>query len=345
MTDNYLSKEKFINEIKTQMSDFLDNTKMTILINVLSNELQNILLTYDTKLPSTEVINNNQLCNNYLASKKIEGASERTIKAYRHSIRTMLTYLDRNIVNISTNDLRIFFARYGNREGNNGKKISLNTLDNMRRNLNSFFQWLEDEEYIDKNPCKKIKKIKFEQKIKTSLTNTEVEKIRDSCSQENDGRELAIIDLLLSTGIRCEEVTKIKICDCDFDKMEIKIHGKGSKERIVYMSDRCKLHLLEYISNRKYVSEFLFSNPTGSHSKLSNEGLSYIMRNLGKKAGVENCQIHRFRKYFATTLHKRGCDIIYVQQLLGHAKLDTTKKHYLDIVQDNVHTEFKKFVA
>lgn len=331
-------KEQFLNEIKTKMVDFIDETQMDILIKTLSMELHDLELSKETYLPSVEVIDNYTLCNNYLASKRIEGASPNTLRAYKYSIRTMLNYLDCNIVDITTNHLRVLFARYG-------ETVNLTTLDNMRRNLNAFFQWLENEEYISQNPCRKIKKVKYEHKIKTPLSTIEVEKIRDSCFQEESGRELAIVDLLLSTGVRCEEVTKIRIGDCDFENRTIKIHGKGAKQRIVYMTDRCRLHLLEHINNRKYESEYLFCNTTGSHNKLSTEGLSLIMRRIGKRAGVERCQVHRFRKYFATTLFIRGCDIIYVQQLLGHAKLDTTKKHYLDVSQSYIRNEFDKFAA
>ena len=338
MTENEIIKEKLLSNLKTYMvcNSFSDDQISGIVV-FFANELQTLTITTEKELPSNDVVDNYKICNNFLASKKIEGVSKNTLRAYKYSITKTLSYFkDMDLKNITTNHLRIYFAEYG-------KSVSLVTVDNMRRNLNSFFQWLEDENYIDKNPCKKIKHIKIPQTIKPLLTTTEVEKIRDTCSISKNSRDLALIDLLLSTGARCEEVTEIKISDCNFTEKEIQLHGKGAKDRIVYMSDRCKLHLLNYIQSRKQNSIYLFCNSSGSN--LTTGGLSHIMRDIGDRAGVECCQIHRFRKYFASSLVEKGCDIIFVQQLLGHAKLDTTKKHYVRINQDNIRNEFNKLAA
>lgn len=331
-------KERVISNIKTGILSICQTTNTDIyqIMIVISHELQNINMSEDKELPSVDVIDNYKICKNFLATKKIEGLSDNTITAYKYSIKKMLSYFNCDVKDITTNDLRIFFAEYN-------KTTSLVTVDNMRRNLNSFFQWLEDENYIDKNPCKKVKKIKSPQKIKTPLSTVEIEKIRDCCLKDNNSRNLALIDLLLSTGARCEEVTNIKLSDCDFENKNIKIHGKGSKDRVVYMSERCRMHLVQYLNQRTHTSEYLFCN--NQCNKLTTEGLSHIMREIGNKAGVEKCQIHRFRKYFASSLFRKGCDIIYVQKLLGHAKLDTTKKHYLQVEQDCIHNEFDKFAA
>lgn len=329
-------KEQLLNNFKTNLITLLPDDIINNVIIIISKELQNVILSEDKELPSVEVINNDKICNTYLASKKIEGLSDNSIRAYKHSIRKMINYFNCDLKEITTNHLRIFFAEYG-------KTVSLVTVDNIRRNLNSFFQWLEDENYIDKNPCKKLKRIKTPQTIKPLLTAVEVEKIRDTCSKDSNPRNLALIDLLLSTGIRCEEVTKIKLSDCDFINKTIQIHGKGAKDRMVYMSERCRLHLQKHLEYRKFDSVYLFCN--SSHNHLTTGGLSHIMREIGDEAGVEKCQIHRFRKYFASDLAEKGCDITYVQQLLGHAKLDTTKKHYVAIKQNNDHNEFNRLVA
>lgn len=329
-------KEQLLNNVKTNLVAYLPDDMINAVIIVLSKEIQNIEMSNEKSFPSVDVIDNEKICNNYLASKKVEGLSDNSIRAYRFSIRKIISYFNCDLKEITTNHMRVFLAEYG-------KTVSLTTVDNIRRNLNSFFQWLEDENYIDKNPCKKLKKIKTPQKIKPLLTTIEVEKIRDTCAKDSNPRNLALIDLLLSTGIRCEEVTKIKLIDCDYNNKTIQIHGKGAKDRIVYMSDRCRMHLLNYVNNRRYNSIYLFSNSSCNH--LTTGGLSQIMRDIGEKAGVEKCQIHRFRKYFASTLAEKGCDITYVQQLLGHAKLDTTKKHYVTVKQNNIHNEFDRLVA
>lgn len=336
MNESEKIKEQILTNIKTYLIADLTETQINSVIIILSRELKDVVITNQKDLPSIDVVDNKKICNNYLATKKIEGLSDNSIRAYKFSINKMLTYFNYDIKTITTNHLRVFFAEYG-------KTVSLVTVDNIRRNLNSFFQWLEDEDYIDKNPCKKLKRIKTPKTIKTPLTTVEVERIRDTCSRESNSRDIALIDLLLSTGIRCEEVTKIKLSDCNFDEKTIQIHGKGAKDRIVYMSERCRMHLLDHLKCRKFESEYLFCN--SSHNHLTTGGLSHIMREIGDKAGVEKCQIHRFRKYFASDLAEKGCDITYVQQLLGHAKLDTTKKHYVTIKQNNIHNEFDRLVA
>lgn len=336
MNENNLIKERLLTTIETDLLPIIPQKYIKDIIIVISKDIQNLTFNDDSYLPSIEVEDNNKICNTYLATKKIEGLSDKSINAYKFSIKKLLLYFDCDLKDITTNHLRVFFAEYG-------KTVSLVTVDNLRRNLNSFFQWLEDENYIEKNPCKKIKRIKTPYVIKTLLTTAEIERIRDTCIQSKNVKYLALIDLLLSTGIRCEEVTKIKISDCNFENKTIQIHGKGSKDRIVYMNDRCKMHLMEYLEQRNCGNIYIFSNSSGN--KMTTGGLSYTMRKIGKMSNVENCQVHRFRKYFASSLAEKGCDIIYIQQLLGHSKLDTTKKHYVSINQNNAQNIFNRLAS
>lgn len=328
--------ERILINIESDLITKIPQEYMYNIIMSVSKEIQKFSFEENINTPSVNVIDNNKICNTFLATKKIEGLSDNSIEAYKYSIKKMIRYFNCDIKEITTNHLRIFLAEYS-------KNVNLTTVDNLRRNLNTFFQWLEDEGYIPKNPCKKVKRIKTPYKIKTLITTAEVEKIRDTCNKENNPRDLALIDLLLSTGIRCEEVTKIKLVDCDFENKTIKIHGKGAKDRIVYMSERCKMHLINYIQYRKYNSIYLFCNI--GNKQMTTGGMSYIMRSIGKKSGVDKCQIHRFRKYFASMLAEKGCDIIYIQQLLGHSKLDTTKKHYVNVNQNNIQNVFNRLAS
>lgn len=298
----------------------------------LSKNLNNVNITEADTLPGTEVIDNYYYLRNFLACKKIEGLTDNTLKAYKYSIKRALDEIGKDVRDIDANTIRLYLLDCS-------KSMQNVTVDNMRRNLNSFFLWLKTEGYIDDNPMDRIKKVKAEKKIKTALTTIEVQKVKDICK---DPREVSLIDLLCSTGIRCEEVTKIKLSDINFETRAILIYGKGSKQRHVYMDDVCFLHVTKYLSERIKESEYLFCNRYGG--KVSKEGMAYIVRELGKRAGIEDCQIHRFRKWFATTLFNRGCDLVYIQKLLGHAKLETTMI-YVQASADRTKQEFSKFVA
>lgn len=325
------AKEQLISDVQTSMQPFLSSQQLDILMHEISKSLNSMKVEYDSKLPSTDILNNGKFVKAFLVSKKIEGLSEHTLKSYCYTITKVLDAINIPVQDITSNHIRCWLLDYG-------KRASNVTVENARKNLNSFFTWLETEGYIDKNPINRIKRIKCEKKIKTPLTTVEVEKIRDACQNI---RETALIDLLVSTGIRCEEITKIEMSDISFETSSIKIHGKGAKERIVYMSDKCKLHLMQYLAQRGYESVWLFTNK--AHRQLTTEGVSFIMRELGERAGVPKCQVHRFRKYFATTLFSRGCDIVYIKQLLGHAKIDTTLI-YVQTVDSRVKSNFQQYV-
>lgn len=328
-------KEHIIDTIKTEMYHFIDKQQMHMLINALSKAFSNIKVEKENYELSTEVDTNEKILKTFLASKAVEGLRRNTLNAYEYTIRTFFETVNMDYRDVDTTVIRTYLAICEKRM----QKVSIN---NIRRNLNTFFSWVSDEGYIDHpNPCKKIKPVKFEKRIKKPLTDVEIERIRDSCA---DKRELAIIDLLLSTGIRREELTNIKLTDVDFTGNEIKIFGKGAKERIVYMSPRCRLHLLDYLHNRNYDSPYLFCSEK-KHSKLSKEGLCFIMRRIGERAAVDNCQVHRIRKWFASDLGKKGCDIIYIQKLLGHESIETTKTYYITIEQNMVRNEHGKYVA
>lgn len=332
MYENFDVKEKFINEVRTMMEPMLTAQQLDILSYVMSKVANHVNMTQKSDLPSLNVMNNEKLVQNFLISKKIEGLSERSLKVYGYTIKKMLFSLNMELTEIDSNALRYYLLEY-NRTASNV------TVNNARRNLNSFFSWLETEGYIQKNPMIRIKKIKCEKKIKTPLTTVEVQKIKDVCKNM---REVALVDLMCSTGIRCEEITKITLNDINFETSTILIKGKGARQREVYLDDISKLHVEQYLSSQTKNSEYLFCNKKGD--KLTTGSIASIVRNLGCRAGVKQCQVHRFRKYFATTLFKRGCDVVYVKQLLGHSKLDTTMI-YVQTSNSRVREEFNHFVS
>lgn len=325
-------KEQIFNEIKTSMQPLLSSQQLDMLMFVVSKSLNSVNIIPKSDLLSTEVINNDKLIQNFIISKKIEGLSTRSLIAYKYTINKMVTDLNVNIVDIDSNTIRYYLLEYS-------KHASNVTVDNVRRNLNSFFSWLTLEGYISSNPIAKIKKVKCEKKIKTPLTTTEVQGVKDSC---DNIRDIVLVNFMCSTGCRCEEITKVKIYDVDFEKKSVRIYGKGNKQRNVFLDDICYLHITQYIQEREENSGYLFCNKKGN--KISTEGLSFIIRKLGNEAKVKNCQIHRFRKYFATTLFNRGCDVVYIKQLLGHEKLDTTMI-YVQTSSQRVVQEFQHFAA
>ncbi len=233
-------KEQIINNIMASMELSLTREQLKNLSYELSKNLNNVNITEADTLPGTEVIDNYYYLRNFLACKKIEGLTDNTLKAYKYSIKRALDEIGKDVRDIDANTIRLYLLDCS-------KSMQNVTVDNMRRNLNSFFLWLKTEGYLDDNPTARIKKVKAEKKIKTALTTMEVQKVKDICK---DPREVSLIDLLCSTGIRCEEVTKIKLSDINFETRAILIYGKGSKQRHVYMDDVCFLHVTKYRSER-----------------------------------------------------------------------------------------------
>lgn len=327
-------KEQVINELKLSMANMLDKDQLDYLTYNLNKIMYDKVVMIKDNFLSKNILSNNDLLELFIDDKRIEGCSDRTLSQYRYVISKFTNTINVSHIYIDTNVIRKYLKECSKTQSN----IS---VDNTRRYLNSFYSWLEDEQYILVNPVKQIKKIKCEKKIKTPLSPVEVEKIRDACKSD---REIALIDLLCSTGIRCEEITKIKLSDCDFENKSIKIYGKGAKERIVYMSERCHLHLINYLNNRGYKSEYLFCSTKGKHEKLNNSGIHELMRNLGKRANVQYCQVHKFRKYFASSLVNRGYDLIYVKALLGHEKMDTTLI-YAQTTDNKIRSQFNQYIS
>ena len=328
-------KKRIVNDVICDMSRFCNKEVLCVLENVLYHSTMNITFSEDKMLPSTNINMNDKILQIYLSQKSFE-IEESTVKAYRYYIKHFF-----NSINMDYRDVNntIFFSYLNSCR----KTMKNSSISNVRRIISIFYDWcINNDYYSGKNPCKVIKKIKCEKKIKSPLSDEEIERLRDTCVTK---RELALVDLMLSTGLRREEIANITLSDMNFTTNEIRIFGKGAKERIVYVSTRCRIHLLDYLQNRGYESQYLFCQDRGQHNKITKNGICAIVRNLGKRANIQNCQVHRIRKWFASDLKRKGCDIIYIQKLLGHESIETTKRYYVTIDQEIVKNEHSRFVA
>ncbi len=271
----------------------------------------------EVKLTNEEVIRqNNELLKLFLKTKKLEGCSYETRMSYSASITRFIFDVIKPIDKITCNDVRMYLMNYI--EDHN---IKYNTLDDMRRILNTFFNWCEEENYVIKNPIKKLHKIKGEEIIKQPFSEEEIELIRDSCVSM---RELALIDFLNTSGVRVSELIRLDRNDIDFEQKTTVVFGKGSKERVVYFSDAAKVRLKKYLSYRVDNDPALFVSPNPPYRRISRRGVEFIVNRIGNRAGVSECHPHRFRRSLATRLLTRGMPVEQVQKILGHTKIETT---------------------
>jgi len=248
----------------------------------------------------------------------------------------MFQKITKTIKHIDTNDLREYLSNYQNK-GNAGKV----TIDNIRRILSSFFSWLEEENYILKSPVRRIKKVKTGQLIKETYSDESLELLRDF---SGNIRDLAMIDLLSSTGMRVGELVKLNISDIDFANRECIVLGKGDKERKVYFDARTKIHLTRYLESRKDNNEALFVSLLKPYSRLKISGVEIRLRELGRKLNIPKVHPHKFRRTLATRAIDKGMPIEQVQKLLGHTKIDTTLQ-YAMVNQSNVKNSHRKYIG
>lgn len=281
-------------------------------------------------------ISNEEYLNMFLAAKRIEGCSDRTIKYYKVTVEHMFGRLTSEVRKITTDDIRRYLAEY--QQINSCSKV---TVDNVRRNLSSFFSWLEEEDYILKSPMRRIHKIKTKQPVKEIITDEMIERIRDNCKCS---RDLAIIDLLYSTGIRVGELVGLNISDIDFEERECIVYGKGDKERRVYFDAKAKLHLQNYLKSRTDHNPALFVTLDAPFERLKINGVEIRVRELGRKLNIEKIHPHKFRRTMATRAIDKGMPIEQVQKILGHSQIDTTMQ-YAIVNQNNVKTSHRKYIA
>ena len=272
----------------------------------------------------------------FINAKRIEGCSEKTLCYYRQTIVSMLSSIEKEPQEIVTEDLRKYLTEY-----QTSRKSSKVTIDNIRRILSSYFSWLEDEDYIVKSPVRRIHKVKTAKVIKETYTDEALEIMRDNCCNV---RDLAMIDLLASSGMRVGEMVALNRDDINFNERECVVFGKGSKERIVYFDARTKIHLQNYLESRTDTCSALFVSLTAPHDRLQIGGVERRLRDLGKRLNLPHVHPHKFRRTLATSAIDKGMPIEQVQQLLGHQKIDTTM-HYAMVKQQNVKLAHRKYIG
>lgn len=328
-------KDALTREVLQQMLPYMDNEQVMRLQSVLGKVL--------TKYEIAEAVNaimtestNEQMVTKFIEAKRIEGCSEKTLAYYRKTIDTMFEEVGKEVMHVVTEDLRSYLTKY-----QESKQLSRVTVDNVRRILSSFFSWLEDEDYILKSPVRRIHKVKTATNIKETYTDEALESMRDNCEEI---RDLAIIDMLASTGMRVGEMFLLNRSDINFNERECVVLGKGNKERVVYFDARTKIHLQNYLDSRTDDDDALFVTLRSPHTRLTINGIEVRLRELGKRLGMEKVHPHKFRRTLATMAIDKGMPIEQLQQLLGHKRIDTTL-HYAMVKQSNVKTAHRKFIG
>ena len=327
-------KQQIITDVIQKMLPHLDNVQLKQLQKVLEATLLDCEITEQGNVEKTN--ENIKYVEMFIASKRIEGCSEKTLKYYRATIDVMLTSIDKNVCHIQTEDLRSYLTEYQIK-----KRSSRVTIDNIRRILSSFFSWLEDEDYILKSPVRRIHKVKTATNIKETYTDEELEKMRDHCT---NSRDLAIIDMLASTGMRIGEMVLLNKADINFNERECVVFGKGDKARVVYFDARTKIHLQNYLNSRKDDNPALFVSLKAPYERLKIGGIEVRLRNFGKQLGLSKVHPHKFRRTLATMAIDKGMPIEQLQQLLGHRKIDTTLQ-YAMVKQSNVKLAHRKYIG
>ncbi len=321
-------------DMEDSLTDYqLNKLKESLIINF--EKLDFIMKTDDLK-HQKELDENTSMIESFISSKQIEGCSDRTIKYYKEIIDKFNDSFDKSIKKITTEEIRSYLSNY--------KEMSTcgsTTIDNIRRVLSSFFSWLEDEDYIIKSPIRRIHRIKTPTTVKEVLTDENLEKLRDEC--ENI-RDLSLIELLISTGMRVGELVNLNISNLNFEDRSCIVLGKGNKEREVYFDAKTKLHLKEYISKRNDTNDALFVSLREPHQRLSISGIELIVRNLGVNTNINKVHPHKFRRTLATMAIDKGMPVEQVQKLLGHVKIETTM-HYAMVNQSNVKISHRKYIA
>lgn len=321
-----------VNEVVREMLPFLNNAQLDKLQSVLKKALGG----YEIRQGNTEKEEEQDYVSLFLSAKRIEGCSEKSMAYYEATINTMLIEVKKEVRKIETDDIRNYLMAYQNK-----KQSSKVTIDNIRRILSSFFSWLEDENFILKSPVRRIHKVKTMSTLKETYSDEALEMMRDNCTEL---RDLAMIDLLASTGMRVGEMVRINRADIDFNERECVVLGKGDKQRMVYFDARAKIHLKNYLESRNDDNPALFVSLASPHKRLKINGIEKRLRNYGKQLGITKVHPHKFRRTLATMAIDKGMPIEQLQQLLGHKRIDTTLQ-YAMVKQSNVKLAHRKFIG
>lgn len=323
-----------INEIEQAMVATLTSDQLSQLRTVLEYTFRNISVTEKEVLNKES--NNKTLVSSFIAAKQVEGCSVKSTTYYKSTIDNALSKIDKEVVHITTDDLRAYLNDYQTTSG--ASKV---TVDNIRRILSSFFSWLEEENYIVKSPVRRIHKVKVGKTVKETYTDEALEQMRDHCGSI---RDLAIIDLLASTGMRVGELVRLNRNDIDYQNRECVVTGKGDKQRKVYFDARTKIHLQNYVNSREDDNEALFVSLLAPYERLQISGVEVRLRRLGRALDIPKVHPHKFRRTLATMAIDKGMPIEQVQHLLGHQSLDTTLQ-YAMVNQNNVKLSHHKYIG
>lgn len=322
-----------INQVLQAMSKTLGNQEIERLKDVLEITFSNVEIFEKT---GSDAAIDMSVIKTFLSAKRVEGCSEKSMRYYESTIRNALATVGKNVRDVTTDDLRQYLDEYQQRSG-----ASRVTVDNIRRILSSFFAWLEEEFYIVKSPVRRIHKVKTGKVVKETYSDEALEMMRDSCETT---RDLAMIDILASTGMRVGELVKLNRRDIDFQNRECIVTGKGNKQRIVYFDARTKIHLQNYLKGRKDTNDALFVTLLAPFNRLQISGVEIRLRHIGKDLNMTKVHPHKFRRTLATMAIDKGMPIEQVQHLLGHQSLDTTLQ-YAMVNQANVKMSHRKFIG
>ena len=329
--------DEFVNDVLRDMLAYLDNGQAEQLQRVLWHNLFGYEIQRSGSSGSENVdVENARLTNAFLSAKRIEGCSEKSLSYYRKTIETMSEKIGKGITHITTNDLRSYLTDYQAE-----RKSSKVTIDNIRRILSSFFSWLEDEDYILKSPVRRIHKVKTAVTIKETYTDETLETMRDHCDSL---RDLALIDMLASTGMRVGELVLLNRDDINFEERECVVFGKGSKERMVYFDARTKIHLQNYLAQRTDSNNALFVSLKAPYERLQIGGVESRLREFGRRLSLPRVHPHKFRRTLATMAIDKGMPVEQLQRLLGHQRIDTTLQ-YAMVKQSNVKIAHRKYIG
>ena len=326
-------KQNLIKDILQEMLPFLNNVQCAKLQEVLHNTFTRYEVVESKQKDDNLKRNYLEL---FLAAKRIEGCSDKSLKYYKATIERMVNAISKSVNHIETDDIRNYLIKY--QEQNKSSKV---TIDNIRRILSSFFSWLEEEDYILKSPVRRIHKVRTGSNIKETYSDEVMELMRDNCSEL---RDLAIIDMLASTGVRVGEMVLLNRNDVDFNERECIVFGKGNKARVVYFDARTKIHLQNYLKSRSDNNLALFVSLKAPHNRLQIGGVEARLRRLGKLLGIHKVHPHKFRRTLATMAIDKGMPIEQLQQLLGHKKIDTTLQ-YAMVKQSNVKISHQRYIG
>ena len=325
-------KEEITNAVLQKMLPILNNAQLLVLREAVLEALETVEITRTDASPTLE----SSSLSAFISAKRVEGCSEKTLRYYQRTIEAMVETLQKAPEHISTADLRDYLTDYQRQ-----RKSSKVTIDNIRRILSTFFSWLEDEDYIVKSPARRIHKVRTAKVVKDVYSDEDLEQMRDHCGSL---RDLAMIDLLASSGMRVGELVILNRDDINFSERECVVLGKGNKERIVYFDARTKIHLQNYLQSRADSNPALFATLRNPYERLQIGGVEARLRSLGQRLGIPKVHPHKFRRTLATAAIDKGMPIEQVQQLLGHQKIDTTM-HYAMVKQQNVKNAHRKYIG